>query len=347
MAGYEGPDLIESLCEGKGTRFDGTVCEFYTHLERLCSLLEDQRFDDFWNLGRCAYIILQTIEDGCLKTLHEIYEGIPLGDSLDYDMQSVIQRLKQHRLESGFNLAVWHRYVYTTVYREIRKRLTFLPDKKHCGTCKHLSKSNAYICMERGEIRLHLDFHCPKYHPKTSLSVRPKLETCQNCEHLSRKTYFCYARGEKRNKTDEVCERYRQDISADFVSLDDDRPNSEGASSQYIDHLLYEIDQANDFSSDNPQTALLPQDELETLQRLLQERIESVPLGTKKHDVYERQYQLFMTLLFKLYDDMPEEEAMKSVAREHDVREWTVKRDIKEVREFLKNVLGYQNRASS
>ena len=347
MAGYEGPDLIESICEGKGSRFNGITCEFYTCLERICSLLQQQRLDDFWNLGRCAYIILQTIEEGCLKTLHEIYEGLPLSDSIDYDMQAVIQRLKQQRLESGFNLAVWHRYVYTTLYREIRKQLTFLPDKKHCGTCKHISKTNAYVCMERGEIRSDLDFRCPKYHPKASLSEPPETEACQNCENLSRKTYFCYARAEKRNKTDEICEHYSQDISADFVSLDDDRPNSEGANSQYVDHLLYEISQEDEYSSDNPEASLLPQDELETLRRLLQERIESAPAGTKKHEMYERQYQLFMIVLFKLYDDMPEEDAIKSVAQEYDVKEWTVKRDMKDVREFLKNVPEYQTRASS
>ncbi|PIE33289.1 hypothetical protein CSA56_12535 [candidate division KSB3 bacterium] len=347
MPGYEGPDLIESICEGKGTRFNGTVCDFYTCVDRICSLLQRQQLEDFWNLGRCAYIVLQTIEECCLKTLHEMYEGLPLGDSIDYDMQSVVQRLKQQHLEFGFNLAVWHRYVYTTVYREIRKQLTFLPDKKHCGTCKHISKTNGYVCMERGEIRSNLDFRCLKYQPKAVLSEPPEVETCQNCEHLSRKSYFCYARGETRNKTDEVCEQYSQDISANFVSLDEERPNSGGAASQYVDHLLYKINQENEYFSDAPDAALLPQDELETLQTVLQDRIESVSAGTKKHDMYERQYRLFMTLLFKLYDDMPEEDAIKSVAQEYDVKEWTVKRDIKDVREYLKNVLEYQARTSS
>ena len=133
----------------------------------------------------------------------------------------------------------------------------------------------------------------------------------------------------------------------DFLSLDDDRPNSEGVSSPYPDHVLYEISQTNEYSVTDPQTALLPQDELETIETLLQERIESVLPGTKKHDVYERQYRIFMTILFKLYDEMPEEDAIKSVAQEHDVKTWTVRRDLKEVREFVKNVLEDQNRASS
>jgi hypothetical protein len=55
--------------------------------------------------------------------------------------------------------------------------------------------------------------------------------------------------------------------------------------------------------------------------------------------MYERQYQLFFSFVFKLSEDIPEEDALKDVAEETHLKEWTVKRDIKDVREFLKNVL--------
>ena len=149
MAGYGEHDLIEDICEGKGVRFDGIPCEYYTFLERVCALLKQQKLSEFWEQGRCAYIILQLIEEGCLKTFRELYDGIPIGDSVDYDMQAVIQRLKHQHLETGFNLAVWHRYVHTTVYREIRKQLAFIPDKKFCGTCKHLpNRARIFVCNE-------------------------------------------------------------------------------------------------------------------------------------------------------------------------------------------------------
>ena len=340
MVQHREPDLIERICEGKGRRFDGIPCEYYIFLEKICRLLQQHKLDEFWEQGRCAYTVLQLVEEGCLKSLREVYDGIPLGDSIDYDMQAVIQRLKQQHLETGFNLAVWHRYVHTTVYREIRKQIDFIPDKKHCGTCKHLSKSTSYVCLQRGEIREDLAYVCQKYRPKSTFSEPPEREQCSTCDSLSRKSYFCYKRAEKRNKTDAICEYYSQEISSNMVSLNNGPVTSEGsANTQYLDRLLYEISQTNGDYANSPETQLSSQDELLFMQKVLQERIETVSSGTKKYEMYERQYRLFISLLFKLYEDMSEEEAIKSLAQEYHLKEWTIKRDIKDVREFLKNVL--------
>ncbi len=347
MASTKEPDLIESICEGKGLRFHGEPCEFYTFWEKICALLKQHKLEKFWDDGRCAYIILQIIEEACMKTLHEFYEGLPLDDALDYDMQAVVGRLRHLELESGFNLAVWHRYVYTTVYREIRKQLSFLPDKKHCGTCKHISQSSAYVCLDRNEIRDDTEYVCEKYRFKTSLLEVPEKESCASCGKLSRKSFYCYRKSEKRNKTDVTCEFYSQNISADFVSLNDEpiRQN-DGPNTQFADRLFYEIERANEEGLDSPEEQLVYQDELMFIRHALQERIEKAPSGSKKHEMYERQYQLFFSFVLKLYDEIPEEDALKDVAEESQLKEWTVKRDIKDVREFLKNVLERGNHVS-
>ncbi len=341
MAGYREHDLIEDICEGRGIRFHGVSCEYYTSLEKICTLLQQNKLEEFWEHGRCAYIILQIIEDACLKTLRELYNGLPVGDAVDYDMQAVVDRLKHQHLETGFNLAVWHRYVHTTVYREIRKQVAYIPNKKHCGTCKHLSKSSSHICMRQGEIREHPEQTlCPKYQLKTSLLELPETKTCLTCELLSRKAYFCYHHAEKRNKTDTVCENYSQEIAVDFIPLHNVPTNSSGIEHpQYLDRLLYEISLTNERSLDNPEAQLVPQDELMRIQDELQTRIESASGGSKKREMYERQYHLFTLLLGKLYEDISEDDAVKSLAQEYHLKEWTVKRDIKDVREFLKNVL--------
>jgi hypothetical protein len=341
------PDLIESICEGKGRRFHGEACEFYTFWEKICALLKQHKLEEFWDEGRCAYIILQIIEEACMKTLQELYDGLPLDDAVDYDMQAVIGRLRHLELESGFNLAVWHRYVYTTVYREIRKQLPFLPDKKHCGTCKHISRSSAYVCLDRNEIRDDLDYVCEKYRLKNSLSEVPERESCASCENLSRKSFYCYRRSEKRKKTDATCEFYSQNISADFVSLNDEpMSGNDGPNTQFADRLFYEIECVNEEHSDSPEAQLASRDELFFIRNVLQERIDTAAIGSKKREMYERQYQIFFSFVLKLSDDIPEEDALKDVAEESHLKTWTVKRDIKDVREFLKNVLEGENHVS-
>ena len=341
------PDLIESICEGKGHRFHGEACKFYTFWEKICILLKQHKLEEFWDEGRCAYIILQIIEEACMKTLQELYEGLPLDDAMDYDMQAVIGRLKHLELESGFNLAVWHRYVYTTVYREIRKQLPFLPDKKHCGTCKHISQSSAYVCLDRNEIRDDLDYVCKKYQLKDSLSEIQDKKSCATCDNLSRKTFYCYRRSEKRKKTDATCEFYSQNISADFISLNDEPVSgNNGPNTQFADRLFYEIERANEELLDSPEEQLADRDELLFIRSALQERIDTAAAGSKRREMYERQYRLFFNFVLKLSDDIPEEDALKDVAEESQLKTWTVKRDIKDVREFLKNVLEGENHVS-
>lgn len=343
------PDLMTNICEGRGFRFAGIACEFYTHVTKVCLLLEQQRLSDFWDQGRCAFIILQIVEESCLKTLRELYDWMTPGDSVDYDLQEVVQRLKQQHLEAGFTLAVWHRYVYVTVYREMRKRLPFLPAKKHCGTCKHLSKSNAHVCLARGEIRTNLTFCCETYTSKPTSAGQPQLQvaSCANCQQFARKAYFCYQLSARRNKTDAPCPQYSPEMPGELMSLDEACAGAEMAQSAHAaDRLMYELSQANGHGA--PDKQILAADEIEFMQHVLLERIESVAPHTKKHAIYARQYHVFCGLLQTFCEeDFSEEDALQALAGEFRLPVWTVKRDLNDVRDFLKNVLADANSPSS
>ena len=66
-------NLVESICEGQGSRFHGAACEFYARDAKECALLKGQQLQEFWDRGRCAYTILRIVEDGCVKALRELY----------------------------------------------------------------------------------------------------------------------------------------------------------------------------------------------------------------------------------------------------------------------------------
>lgn len=336
MSKQTSPDLIENICEGKGTRFHGVQCQFYANLARECDLLKGQQIQVFWDHGRCAYIVLQIVEDGCMKTIHELYADLVTDDAFDYDIQAVVERLKHQELTVGFSLPVWHRYVYTTVYREIKRQLPMLPDKRHCGTCKHLSKSSDYICERRREIHSSLRI-CDEYARKPdTLDVVENVD-CATCQHLSRKSYFCYFHREKRNKTDDVCENYSAEILVDFVSLNDDTTDENVAHhSPQSNRLLHEISQMQAQTAFSVEAQVAAEDELNHIRTLLQDRIETAASGSKRREMYERQYELFFQLVMKMCDDdLDEDDAIQVLAKECGIKEWTLRRDIRDAREFL------------
>jgi len=330
------PDLIENICEGKGTRFHGVQCQFYANLVRECDLLKGQQIQIFWDYGRCAYIVLQIVEESCMKTIHEMYADLISDDTVDYNMQAVVERLKHQELTAGFSLPVWHRYVYTTVYREMKRQLPMLPDKRHCGTCKHLSKSTDYICERRREIHSSLRI-CDEYARKPETLDALDNVDCTTCQFLSRKSYFCYFHKEKRNKTDDLCEHYSADIVADFISLNDDAVNDNAAhQSSQPNRLLHEISQIQVQNTLSAEAQISAEDELNHIRMLLQDRIETATSGSKRREMYERQYELFFQIVMKMCDeDLEEDDAIQAIAKEFEIKEWTLRRDIRDVREFL------------
>ncbi|GAK50167.1 hypothetical protein U14_01394 [Candidatus Moduliflexus flocculans] len=336
MSKQTSPDLIENICEGKGTRFHGVQCQFYANLARECDLLKGQQIQVFWDHGRCAYIVLQIVEEGCMKTIHEMYADLIPDDAFDYDIQAVVHRLKHQELTAGFSLPVWHRYVYTTVYREIKRQLPMLPDKRHCGTCKHLSKSTDYICEHRHEIHASLRI-CDEYARKPdTLEVVENID-CMTCQHLSRKSYFCYFHREKRNKTDDLCENYSAEIVVDFISLNDDATDENAAhQSPQPNRLLHEISQIQAQTTLSAEDQVSAEDELNHIRTLLQDRIETAAAGSKRREMYERQYELFFQIVMKMCDDdLEEDDAIQAIAKEFGIKEWTLRRDIRDAREFL------------
>ncbi len=103
--------------------------------------------------------------------------------------------------------------------------------------------------------------------------------------------------------------------------------------------MFYKISQQCEEYAETPETYLIPQEIFGTIRSVLQQRIDETPPASKKHEMHKRQYEVFLNLVFKLYENIPEDEAIQTLVQEFHLKEWTIKRDIKDVREFLKNVL--------
>jgi hypothetical protein len=147
---------ITSLC-GKNKRFGDVPCKHYNHENKQeCFLLKEKELDDFWKHCRCALELIETAEK-------KSREKIQMGAEACMDIKKIIEKSKNNPMSKGHNLAVWNRYVKTTVYREIKQdliRKKIIPGKKQCGSCKWFSKTKPYMCSQTGILKKKTDKIC-------------------------------------------------------------------------------------------------------------------------------------------------------------------------------------------
>ncbi|MDM8523689.1 hypothetical protein QUF80_09985 [Desulfococcaceae bacterium HSG8] len=155
----------------------------------------------------------------------------------------------------------------------------------------------------------------------------PREVRCGSCRYLSGSApYICSKKGEPRKKTDgDNCEDYCFDIviTESGIEEKDIPPVAETPET-----LLEEKEKRR-----NPLSSVI-KDALST-------RIREAKPGTRKREIYKRQCEIFIELLHLISEGMPKKEAEKALAGEYNINERTIRRDIADIREFLKkkNVL--------
>jgi len=159
----------------------------------------------------------------------------------------------------------------------------------------------------------------------------PRGIKCGTCRYLPKAApYICPKNGETRKKSDDVCEDYTQDIST-FISIDvienNDNPQAQ--------RLMYEISRVR-----NENITCLPEekDRVSDMKEMLRNRAEKAMPGTKQHERYERQYEVFINLMNLLSEDIPAAELTTIIAVRCGMNIKTVRRDIEEIRYFLKKM---------
>ncbi len=298
MIGNKRGDLIESICGGAGRKFNGKPCRYYVQIPtKQCQLLKARKMDVFWEQCRGAYLIFYDTVQVLSKMFKVRYPGLPIDEAEDFDFEGVIRRLQQQDIPLE-NLTVWRKYVNKTVYLEIKKALS-----------------------KRGLV--------------------PEKKNCGSCKYLSpSKPYICTKTGHPRKKTDPPCETYGPDI-AYFLSIDEKTSPGDGSNHQRSDRLLLEMITVKNQEPNTPETLIIAKEEqkrsaLSMIIAMLAQRPGHKESGSKKRKKYARHYEVFINLVHLLAKGVPRESVIKHLAKRFTVNEKTIRRDIIEIRNFLR-----------
>ncbi len=156
----------------------------------------------------------------------------------------------------------------------------------------------------------------------------PKKRRCGNCRFFPGSSpYICTSKGEKKKKGDFPCENYAWKppsvITPEPIDDETETPASESE------------------NKDDPGNEMLS-----CIIALLIARVKEEAPGSKKREVCKRQYEIFVAFLHKLSEIEPESDLndiirqrsdiIKQIFKIFKVDEKTVRRDIQDIREFLK-----------
>lgn len=298
MKGHKRADLIESVCGDAGRQFNGKSCRHYAQTPaKQCQLLKTRRMEAFWKQCRGAYLIFYNLVQVWHKRFKAHYSGLPIDEAEDFDFEGVIRRLQKQTINVE-NLAGWWKYVSKTVYLEVKKRL-----------------------IRRG--------------------LLPEKRNCGSCKYFSSsKPYVCAKTGKSRKKTDPPCEGYRSKLVY-FTSIDRETSSGKESGQQHLNRLLLEMATVNDQKGNTPEALIIAKEEherspLSTITAMLAQRPDNERSGSKKSKKYERHYAVFTNIVHLLAQGVPKEEAIKCLAKRFSVNEKTIRRDIAEIKEFLR-----------
>jgi|GEM_PF-1365221 len=140
-------DLIRKYCGGLGKRFANIVCNFYLMATSNCTLLENEKLEKVFLIGRCkpGNFLHQTV----YKILLKYKFLIEPKDYIKSVSFIVFEHLRDLHLKHGFNFAVLIGIIRKAAYNEVVMMLLkegYLV-RKLCGNCLFLSDSKPYFCQ--------------------------------------------------------------------------------------------------------------------------------------------------------------------------------------------------------
>ncbi len=153
----------------------------------------------------------------------------------------------------------------------------------------------------------------------------PKDSRCGTCRYLPwSEPHTCPKKKEERRKSDPPCEEYRWE-----AIIPDPIPDDESLANMTTPEILLREKEEGPL--------------LSFIIKLLKNRIEDTAPGSKNREIYERQYDIFVSLIHSLSNGTPRTEAVNEIAQKYRIDKRTIQRDIRELREFLKkkNVLNF------
>jgi len=154
MSEFPKIDLVRKYCGGAGRRFAGIVCEFYIQITGLCKLLENEKLEFIISKGRCKpYDHIVSAVKKCVKKFADMIRTNDLHGYANTISFEVVERIKERKLEKGFNLPTLYGYIRRTAYTEVYNQLINDKDlvRRLCGNCAYLSAIKPYRCQCVGD----------------------------------------------------------------------------------------------------------------------------------------------------------------------------------------------------
>ena len=177
-------DLVRKYCGGVGERFAGVVCEFYIQLTGLCKLLEVEKIKIIFLKGRCKPHdhIVKAVQR-FLKKYKEMIGSDNLESYTNTISFQVFDRIKESKLDKGFNFPTLYGYIRKSAYNEVNQQLINekLLVRRQCGNCAYLSAIKPYKCqcvgdLDNGTQNEHYEFERKKIDKACDFFVKKEIE---------------------------------------------------------------------------------------------------------------------------------------------------------------------------
>ncbi|MCP4345467.1 MAG: hypothetical protein GY795_08065 [Desulfobacterales bacterium] len=296
-----------NICESKK---DIIPCEHYNIALKECILLRDRKLQEIFQNKRCnpSQIIHNTVSYLLNKRYKSITRGkVDPGEHIErlvFEIQNKI--IKKAEFKKGFSRPYLLSYIKRTSYIEVLILLQqegVLPKGK-CGNCIHLSLSMPYTCQ------------------------REKLFPDKQGEPYKPNPWY----GKNRSPDDRKCESGFEPVYTDEYTEDDLQDSSPGDYNRTPWDIIFE-------RMENEQTAHSNMIEMMHGTKCLDMRVQNAADGNTRQK-YERQYIIYSNLTHLCHEGTSLEKGLETIAGRLGVSLRTVKRDWKDIKEYLakKNV---------
>jgi len=168
--------------------------------------------------------------------------------------------------------------------------------------------------------------------------IVPKVRNCGSCKYLPQ-SKICQKTGERRNKGDKACEKYRPEVP-NFEPIDAPARGRDGNENQSNDRLLYAMLSAAHDEALSPEAALISEEQaersaLDNIVEMLIQRFQQETPGSRTRTKYKRQYEEFSNLLDLLSENMTIQKVFQTLADRFQCTTKTVRNDVQGIKNFL------------
>lgn len=294
-------DVIRLFCEGYEDRFKKVACKYYEH-------------------SRCILLGKETEKCKALSC-HQLREH--------YDAKNDAMKYR----------CLLRKPVMELFLKECRyDNFKLLDDTSKCHSASMIKTYNGVddlqdvVFVKLTEVLTNVELETPLLSvwigyvkiiaERAVIKILYGKKECGSCKYFSESSKYCYKKQVRRNKTLKPCEDYVKPFK-ETVSMDTDEDD---------DNSLKDTIPSNDPSSE---TVVSDKDAVFVMKKLLSERIDKEAYKSKRRQICQRQYDLFVNFFHLLSEGVEDKDAKKMLAEKFHIEPKTISCDFSDIRNFL------------